>query len=250
MDEMAQRFAASWPWLALAGAWSLGCGWWLRRAWTAAADAALAHELKAARHDAQQWKNDAGSARYLLQSLEADLIEQRHRVADVEAASAAELQMLTLKLASHEAKAAAELASARRDWDVERSTLVDELGLRLAAQEREHAHALESAETESATLAAEIMQLTHVQLRADDLLSQLEASQAALRVKQDALSALEGRLLLMAPLPGRVALAERELALLRHRLADRDAALTRLWVEASGSSPALGRHEELKPVSR
>ena len=41
MTQMTSLFGPAWPWLLLAGVWSLGCGWHLRRAWTAAADTTL-----------------------------------------------------------------------------------------------------------------------------------------------------------------------------------------------------------------
>ena len=283
MTQMTSLFGPAWPWLLLAGVWSLGCGWHLRRAWTAAADTTLTTGLGTARDAARQLRAEADSARSQLEAIEADLVKQRSRVADVEASSAAELQMLSMKLASSGARAAgfdlanetslkataereravealnalrqageaaladlraqanayqasgakiaAELAAARNTWNIERSTLVDEHHLRLATEGHAHQQTLHGAEAEAETLAAEVARLTYIEAHADDLRARLELSHAALRAKENSLSALESRLLLLSPLPGRVAAAESELAALRRRLADRDAALARSAAE-------------------
>ena len=123
------------------------------------------------------------------------------------------------------------LAAARNTWDIERSTLLDEHHLRLATESRAHQQTLHGAEAEAETLAAEVARLTYIEAHADDLRARLELSHAALRAKENSLSALESRLLLLSPLPGRVAAAESELAALRRRLADRDAALARSAAE-------------------
>ncbi len=300
MSQMAQYFGAAWPCLLLAGAWSLVCGWFLRHASAAPTEEAGAARLAAALDQAQRLEAEMSSKQSQIQALELDLVKQRHRVADVEATSAAELQMLTMKLASNGAKAAgfdqaretslkaieereravavlterlhaaesvmaeslaqaqahqfagakaaADLAAAQNAWNIERATLVDEHRLKLAAQERAHAQALRGSGSAEAAQASRMEDMAQLEARADALATKLEASQAALRIKNDALGTLERRLMLLSPLPARVALAESELATLRRTLDERDATLARLSIDMYRSTEAGRRRDDLKLI--
>lgn len=106
MAATAQIFGAWWPCLLLAGLWSLGCGYFLRRAWTAETDEDNAAQLAASRNEVLRLRAEVEARNGRVHALEAELVGHRSRAADVEAGNAADLQRLTAKLASHEAKVA------------------------------------------------------------------------------------------------------------------------------------------------
>lgn len=103
---MDQLLGASWLCLLVAGLWSLACGYFLRRAWTAQADGDSAAQLALARNEATRLRTDVQAKNAALQTLEADLAGGQRRLVDLEASKLAELEPLRLQLASHEAKAA------------------------------------------------------------------------------------------------------------------------------------------------
>ena len=103
---MAQLFGASWMCLLLAGVWSLACGYWLRRTWTAEADEANATRLASARNETIRLRTDVESRNTRVRSLEADLAKLRSRDTEVDVTQAAELEAMALKLTTFEAKAA------------------------------------------------------------------------------------------------------------------------------------------------
>lgn len=264
---MAQLFGSSWLCLLLAGVWSLACGYLLRRAWTSEAEEDKAAQLASSRNELLRLRADVDMRNTRVQALETDLAGQRNHVAEVEAKKAAELELMTQKLASFEAKAAgfdlarvtslktvaerdqtitdlgtqlqsvqaaladartqaeasrsasakaaADLATAHTAWKVERSSLVDEHGLKLAALDRTHAEVKSHHESELAALVAKVTGLAVFEAQAKELGSKLQTNAAALQTKDDALAALDKRVKALEPLQAKLAAAESELATAR-----------------------------------
>ena len=106
---MASLFGAMWFCLLLAGLWSLLCGYFLRRAWTAEADEEAALRLAALRNDTARLRAEVEVRNTQVKTLENDLGGQRQRTHEVQGLlDGKDAEVLTLggKLASVETKAA------------------------------------------------------------------------------------------------------------------------------------------------
>ena len=158
---MAQLFGASWMCMLLAGVWSLACGYWLRRAWTAEGDQSHAAQLASARNESIRLRTEADTRGARVQTLEADLARQRDRIAEVESAKTTELEGMVKKLGGFEAKAAGfDLARVTSLKTVaERDRAITELNARLQSMDAAlgEAHArVEQATAASAKAATEL----------------------------------------------------------------------------------------------
>lgn len=140
-------------------------------------------------------------------------------------------------------QAVAELAQARSAWDIERGGLVDQHAQELGALQRSRADSEKGLGAEITALAAKVAALSLFETRAQALGSDLQAQQAAMAEKTDALTALEGRVKSLEPLTGMLAATERELADSRRLLAERDAKFSRLEADIAKATEAAGKAE-------